>query len=287
MPETVADLSPAPYNPRIITEQKLQALNDAMNRFGDLSGVVFNRRTGRLIGGHQRTKHLPPDARIQITYDFGTPNDQGTVRGGFIEYGGERWTYREVDVNETTERAMNIAANKHGGEFDLEALSGVIQELNGEISAELLGFQDEAELSMLLAGEWDSLPPGIGVLGGVGGIDEPSVGDEEQRRPDGSLLALADVAIAEPTHQPLAGEVWRLGPHVMVIADVLTQWSVWKLYLEEGSVFVPYPGPYVALTEAAESKRFVMVQPDIYIAGHILDKYAAVKGEQSVRRQDA
>ena len=55
---SIGDLEHADYNPRKIGDRALHVLGEAMVRFGDLSGIVFNRRTGRLIGGHQRTKHL-------------------------------------------------------------------------------------------------------------------------------------------------------------------------------------------------------------------------------------
>lgn len=38
----------------------LRALQKSMAEFGDLSGIVFNRRTGNLIGGHQRIKIIDP-----------------------------------------------------------------------------------------------------------------------------------------------------------------------------------------------------------------------------------
>ena len=49
---SIGELEHAEYNPRKIGDQALKALGEAMVRFGDLSGIVFNRRTGRLIGGH-------------------------------------------------------------------------------------------------------------------------------------------------------------------------------------------------------------------------------------------
>lgn len=69
------DLKPAHYNPRTITPEKLKMLGQAMQEFGDLSGVVVNVRTGNVIGGHQRIKHFDPDWPIvkkPITDDTGT-----------------------------------------------------------------------------------------------------------------------------------------------------------------------------------------------------------------------
>lgn len=100
----------------------------------------------------------------------------------------------------------------------------------------------------------------------------------------GTLLALANVTIAEPRHQLNKGEVWRLDQHVLVVADVLTEWQQWINFLAGDAIFAPYPGAFVPLTMKAAARSIVMVQPDVYIAGHILDQYVAVKGESSVQR---
>lgn len=53
-PMKVKNLKANPENPRTITDAKLLQLKRSMERFGDLSGIVFNRRSGNLGGGHQR-----------------------------------------------------------------------------------------------------------------------------------------------------------------------------------------------------------------------------------------
>lgn len=107
---------------------------------------------------------------------------------------------------------------------------------------------------------------------------------------DGTLLQLVDVTIAEPRHKVKKGEVWNVGPHLLVVADVLTGWPNWVYYLDdpEGVIFAPYAGPFVPLTIRAEKvKRVVMVQPDHYVAGHILDRYEDVKGVGSVSLEES
>lgn len=54
----LADLAPADYNPRRISPKAMQGLRASLTRFGELGGIVFNRRTGNLVGGHQRVKAL-------------------------------------------------------------------------------------------------------------------------------------------------------------------------------------------------------------------------------------
>lgn len=143
----IKDLRPAVYNPRKITDQKLLMLEKSLKEFGDLSGFVFNKRTGNLVGGHQRQKVMPPDCEIIIEQKFDQPTEGGTIALGKVLFHGEKFSYREVDWNETKEKAANIAANKHGGEFDLGALEQIILDLDhANYDLDLTGFQrDELE----------------------------------------------------------------------------------------------------------------------------------------------
>jgi len=114
---------------------------------------------------------------------------------------------------------------------------------------------------------------------------DPGIDDEPRgEQSDGSLLELVEVTIAEPRHQVEHGQVWRLDEHVLIVAEVLTEWQRWKDYLNGDVIFAPYPGPFIPLTLKAEESRLVMVQPDTYIAGHILDQYENVKGAGRVKR---
>lgn len=134
----VKDLKSSDYNPRKMSEKKLSMLGKSMKEFGDLSGIVFNRRTGNLIGGHQRIKHLRPEWKIEKK-DF--QDDLGTVAQGFIKTPFGDWVYREVDWDPKKEKAANIAANKHGGEFDFPMVDEILSDL--DIDLELTGFSEE------------------------------------------------------------------------------------------------------------------------------------------------
>ena len=147
----LTDLKPADYNPRTITDEQLERLKKSLQEFGDLSGIVFNRRTGNLVGGHQRLKCLPPDAKIEKK-DLKAKTKTGTIAQGFIIFdGGEKHTYREVDWDEATEKTANIAANKHGGEWDDDKLGELLKELSEMpgFDLELTGFDDEEFNSIL------------------------------------------------------------------------------------------------------------------------------------------
>lgn len=116
------DLNPNPKNPRTITEKKLQMLKKSMAEFGSLDGILYNVRTKRLFGGHQRQK-VNPEAPIFITHRYDPPSLLGTVAEGYIESNGEKYPYREVDWPEKRELAANLAANKGAGQWDFPQLS--------------------------------------------------------------------------------------------------------------------------------------------------------------------
>lgn len=144
-----------PKNPRKISEHDYNHLVQSIQRFGDLSGIVSNRRTGQLVGGHQRIQAFkklgnPP---ITITQRFEQPGAKGTTALGYVLLDGEAYAYREVDWDEGFEAAANIAANRIQGDFDLDGLAQLTYEIsqmeNAEELLDLTG-QDEKEIDNLL-----------------------------------------------------------------------------------------------------------------------------------------
>lgn len=141
----VKDLKPNPKNPRKIKDQKLEMLKRTLAEYGDLGGFVFNIRSGQLVGGHQRAKVFSQDKVIAIERKYDPPTAVGTVAEGYVEFNGERFSYREVDWAEPKEKAANIAANKGVGEWDMPLLAGWMQEL-GDLDFDLdLTLFDELE----------------------------------------------------------------------------------------------------------------------------------------------
>lgn len=61
-------LDPNPRNPRVIAPERITELKQALALFGDLGGIVFNRRTGRTVGGHQRIQAFvgDDDAKVSV-----------------------------------------------------------------------------------------------------------------------------------------------------------------------------------------------------------------------------
>lgn len=118
------------YNPRRITDEALDGLAASIDRFGLVEPVVWNRRTGRVVGGHQR---------LRVLERRGETETQVVV----------------VDLEETDEKALNLALNNPAiaGEF-----TPAVHELLAELRAaapelhELLRFGDlEAATRNLLA----------------------------------------------------------------------------------------------------------------------------------------
>lgn len=124
----IEDLQPAPYNPRQISDGAAEGLRYSMEEFGDLSGIVWNERTGHLVAGHQRVEQLK---------ELGAVLHDGVLRGSFGEF-----PVRVVDWPEGKEKAANIAANNThiAGEFtpDLASLLEEVQAFVGDEDFERL-----------------------------------------------------------------------------------------------------------------------------------------------------
>ena len=50
----LADVKMRPDNPRSISEKALEGLKRSIARFGCVEPIVWNKRTGHIVGGHQR-----------------------------------------------------------------------------------------------------------------------------------------------------------------------------------------------------------------------------------------
>ena len=137
------DLRPAKYNPRVISDRRLDALAKSFEQFGDLSGVVFNKRSQTLVSGHQRVKSLSGKKTKIVTQPH--VDEYGTKAVGHIIIEGASGKFsvpfRVVDWSDKkTEKAANIAANAHGGDWDKEKLAVVLRDLQkGEFDIELTG----------------------------------------------------------------------------------------------------------------------------------------------------
>ena len=58
-------LKPAPYNPREIGTEALAALGESVRQFGLVQPLVWNRRTGHVVGGNQRLLVLKAEGAVE------------------------------------------------------------------------------------------------------------------------------------------------------------------------------------------------------------------------------
>ncbi len=99
-PKTLADLAADKANPRKITDRAAGGLASSLHTFGDLSGIVYNVRTGELVAGHQRVEQLrAAHGDVKITGDR------------MITPAGDTFAIRLVDWDRKRQRAANITAN--------------------------------------------------------------------------------------------------------------------------------------------------------------------------------
>ena len=118
----VIDLVPADYNPRKDLrpgDKEYEKLKRSIDEFGYVDPLIWNKRTSRLVGGHQRLKVLK---------DIGIDEVDVVV----------------VDMDEEKEKALNVALNKISGDWDKDKLMLLITDLQGEdFDVSLTGFDPE------------------------------------------------------------------------------------------------------------------------------------------------
>lgn len=168
----VAKLNPAKYNPRKDLkpgDPEYEKLKKSIETFGYVEPVIWNKRTGNIVGGHQRLKIL-------------------------LEQGAAEVDCVVVDMDETQEKALNVALNKVSGDWDLPKLADLINELDEAMfNIDLTGF-DAAEIEDLFS----------------------KVHDKDVQDDDFD----ADKALEEienPISRP--GDIWLLGKHRLICGD--------------------------------------------------------------------
>ena len=128
----ITKIDPAPYNPRVDlkpTDPAYEAIVASLDEFGCVQPLVWNKRSGNLVGGHQRLKVL--QARGDTEVDVSV-----------------------VDLAPAREKALNLALNKISGRWDKSLLSDLLADLAQapDLDLGLTGFQPP-EVEELLAGE--------------------------------------------------------------------------------------------------------------------------------------
>jgi hypothetical protein len=109
----LASMKPAPYNPREITAQAYEALKSVVEEFGIVEAIVWNQRSGNIVGGHQRYRLLRESNQA------------------------DAWAF-VVDLDEAEEMALNLALNNPNaqGTFKHQAVVDIIKLLKSKKSPE-------------------------------------------------------------------------------------------------------------------------------------------------------
>lgn len=138
-------LQPDPANPNRMAAEDKARMAKSLAEFGDLSGIIINRRTGFLIGGHQRVDVLA-GAKMHVE-DCPKPEPDGTVGRGWLDKGGRRYAVRVVDWPAEKAHAALLACNRFGrvGADDPALLKDLLEQLDtGALDMDLTGYTGKA-----------------------------------------------------------------------------------------------------------------------------------------------
>lgn len=126
----VSRVNPAPWNPRADLQPgdvEYDKVRRSIEEFGLIEPLVWNRRTGNLVGGHQRLKVLIAQGQTAVDVSV-------------------------VDLPPEREKALNLALNKIQGAWDEPKLAALLEELTAvpNFDLEVTGFE-VPEVDELLA----------------------------------------------------------------------------------------------------------------------------------------
>lgn len=115
----ISDMERATYNPRIDLipgDVEYENLRRSIKTYGMIIPVIWNKRTNRVVGGHQRLTVLENEGETEVDVSV-------------------------VDLDETQERQLNVALNKVEGGWDNDKLAELLTELGED--ATLTGFTQQ------------------------------------------------------------------------------------------------------------------------------------------------
>lgn len=179
---SLSDLRACPRNPRTISPEALAGLQTSIAEFGDISGLVWNRRTGQLVAGHQRLEAL----KRKFGRALKLSADALTLPTGL------RFPIRIVDwPDDKAAAAMLAANNQHIAGDWTEGLAALLAELPEDLG----DLFKDLELDKLLQDipMTDELQEGL--------TDPDAIPDPP------------DAATTQP------GDLWSLGSHRLLCGD--------------------------------------------------------------------
>ena len=118
--ETISrsDIKNADYNPRVMDKEAKKRLKEGLKKHGLVSTLTWNRRTGNLVGGHQRLEQI--DA-LEKNKDYSLD-------------------VCVIDVDEAEEAVLNVQLNNPSmqGDWDIDKLAMMTEEFG--LSFDDMGF---------------------------------------------------------------------------------------------------------------------------------------------------
>lgn len=125
---TMKSIKPADYNPRKALKPgdfQFEKIRRSIETFGNVEPIVWNERTGNIVGGHQR---------YEVLKGMGIKETEVSV----------------INVSPEEEKLLNVALNKIKGEWDFDKLTEILDEFDGNSEITLSGFSPQ-EIAILCA----------------------------------------------------------------------------------------------------------------------------------------
>jgi hypothetical protein len=175
----IGQLRPWAGNPRMMPKEEMASLQRSIEHYGMVQPIVARRADRVVIAGHQRleaAKAVGPTS-VPVIY---------------------------VSLSETEAKALSLALNRIGGDWDLPGLGSLLEELQGlpDLDEVLTGFGGN-EIDDLLAT-----------------LERQSAADPREQSWPEAVDALQERREQAPT-RATAGDLWCLGRHRVLCGDSL------------------------------------------------------------------
>lgn len=129
----IGKLKPARYNPRTIEDGALEALSASIEHFGLVVPIVWNKKTGHVVGGNQRLEILKRTKQKSITCSV-------------------------VSLSLKQEKILNLRLNNLSGTWDSDRLSGILKAIDRDDWG-LTGFDEDVIKPLVLEGDVEPEEP--------------------------------------------------------------------------------------------------------------------------------
>jgi len=206
-------LYPAVYNPRKDLrpgDPEYEKIKRSIQEFDCVDPLIINA-DGTIIGGHQRWK---------VLRDLGYTEVECSI----------------VSLDKTREKALNVALNKVGGEWDDDKLAELLKDIEKDIDATITGFDMEEIRELIVS------------------LEEPA----EIREDDFDV----DAALAEP-HISMPGDLWQLGKHRLICGDSTDQATIERLVGDCKPALIVTDPPYNVNYEGKTADRLTITNDNL------------------------